>query len=516
LPAVFDYKMMLLRELLRGVEVIQADGLEVSVCDVSYYAHDVGPGWVFVACDLSWMNGYEAIPAVIKRGGRVIVTDKKIDLPASADNFNIKVVIVRNSLLAYSAMCANLSDNAHRHLSIIAVTGTKGKTTTCHLIESIYRHADIKIGLISTIVRKMGPVETPSGCTTPDPRELHLLLKNMHSSGTSHVVIESSSIGIVEERLSGLKLQGALFTNLGTDHLTYHNGPENYRLAKSRLFTPPLEPDVCAINLDDPFGARLASIATGEVITYGRNGQVRYSSLTVDQHGICGNVLGVNVRSKLLGTHNATNILGAIALTRRLGIPADSISEGIAALNAVAGRLQRVVDTEGADIYIDYAHTPESVLTVLEFLNQIYAGRKIVVVVGCSGGTDKAKRPVIGQIAINNSNTCIVTSDNPRREDPLDIISDMIKDLPRHELTQHGRLEVQVDRREAIYRGVMQALEGAVLVILGKGHETVQEIGEEAVYFDDYYVANEALNVLRGLRIRNMKRRPTDGQSCPT
>lgn len=490
--------MVLLRELLDGVDVIQADSLEVLVSDISYYSTEIEPGWAYVACDLPWMNGHEAIPRVIERGARVIVMDRTIDLPAAARDLDLKLVIVRSSLVAYSRMCANLFDNAHRHLSVIGVTGTKGKTTTCHLLESIYRQAGIKAGLMSTIIRKTGQTEAPSSCTTPDPKELHLLLKEMYSGGVSHVIVETSSIGIVEERLNGIKFQGALFTNLGSDHLAYHRGIENYKMAKARLFAGEARPDACAINVDDPFGAYLATIATGEVITYGRNGMIKYDSLAIDQHGIRGNVSGIEVRSKLLGSHNAANILGAVALTRHMGISGDSIAKGVTAMNGVPGRLQRVTNTEGVEIYIDYAHTPESVLTVLRFLNQVYADRKIVAVIGCGGGADRAKRPSIGRIAVDNADLSIFTTDNPRHEDPEEIISDMVRELPHQELILQGRLEIRVDRREAIYSGVERASKGAVLVILGKGHEKTQEIGGEAIYFDDYAVAAEALTLPHG------------------
>jgi UDP-N-acetylmuramoyl-L-alanyl-D-glutamate--2,6-diaminopimelate ligase len=285
-----------------------------------------------------------------------------------------------------------------------------------------------------------------------------------------------------------------VFTNLGHEHLTYHGGRENYGATKARLFTEYArnQRPVCAINMDDKFGEQLAKIAEGDVITYGIDGDVSGEALTLTSRGIEGEVCGIPVHSSLLGVHNGSNILGAIALTKKLGIPSQAISDGVSQLTTVPGRLERVANEEGLDVFVDYAHTPESVLVVVLTLKRIFAGRRLIVVVGCGGYSDRAKRPLIAGIAFKNSDVCIITSDNPRHEDPQSIIADMLKGIPSDD--SKTKPEVVIDRRGAIQRGVeLLRAGGGVMAILGKGHERYQIVGTETFPFDDREVVSEIL-----------------------
>jgi UDP-N-acetylmuramoyl-L-alanyl-D-glutamate--2,6-diaminopimelate ligase len=289
-----------------------------------------------------------------------------------------------------------------------------------------------------------------------------------------------------------------VFTNLGHDHLSYHGGLENYQKAKSRLFTEYASAEgkrpVCAINIDDSFGAYLATIAEGEIVTYGlKKGDIRGSNLAFNASGIEGKVGEIPIRSSLLGAHNIYNILGAIALSRKIGISSESIADGISCLSSIPGRLEWIDNKSGIDVFVDYAHTPESVSTTLVTVRQMFSGRRLVAVIGCGGNRDRSKRPVMARIAVKNSSVCIFTSDNPRQENPMAIIEDMLDGVHPEELIKQGRLKVIVDRRQAIHRGVEMAKNGGVLVILGKGHERFQIVGDEAISFDDREVAVEAL-----------------------
>lgn len=484
-------------ELLKGVDVISAEGLTGNVEGVSYFAGKIKPNWVYVACDLPWLPGYSLLDEAVQRGAGAVVVDRSINRPLPP---NVRAIRVPDSKKAYSIMCANFFGNAHKHLSIYAVTGTKGKTSTCHILDSIFRCAGLRSGLISTVVRKIDNHEAHSTCTTPDPYELHGLLHVMRRLGITHVVLEASSIGIAEERILGLRPEGMIYTNLGHEHLTYHGGLENYKKAKARLFTEYASsedrPSVCAINVDDAFGAHLASVARGEVVTYGMGGgEVCGRGLVSDAGGIQGEVSGVPIRSSLLGEHNAYNIVAAVALGLKVGIPAESIAKGVAELRSIPGRLERVENELGKEVFVDYAHTPESVQAALSTMRRAFADKRLVTVLGCGGGSDRSKRPLMAQRAIENSDLCIFTSDNPRQESPISIIEDMLDGIQAEQLASKGRLEVVIDRQEAIRRGVEAIDEAGVLVLLGKGHERTQVIGNSAVHFDDREVAANALRL---------------------
>lgn len=484
--------MMQLKELLAGVNITRVDDWDAVVENVSFFAEDIVPGWVYVACKLPWMDGNRAVGEAAARGAAAVVIDAGVSLPLRPA---CNTVVVPDTVKAYSTMCANFFGNVHRRMSIHAVTGTKGKTSTCYLLESIFRSAGFKTGLIGTISQRIDGREVASVNTTPLPYELHRTLREMHDAGVTHLVLEVSSIGIAEERIWGLQCDGMVFTNLGHEHLTYHGGLEGYRQAKSRLFTEyaAAGKTVCAINVDDPFGTELASLARGEVVTYGLNGEVCGSSIVLSSNGVRGEAGGVRIRSSLLGSHNAYNILGAVALTRAIGIPPEAIADGISRLISIPGRLERVENENGVDIFVDYAHTPESVLTVLLTLRALFAAKRLVVILGCGGNSDRAKRPLMARLAVENSDACILTSDNPRAESPAEIIKDMLAGVRPERSGRRGRPEVVIDRREAIYRGVEAAGVGGTLVILGKGHERFQHIGNEAIPFDDREVAVQAL-----------------------
>jgi len=490
--------MRRLRELLSGISGADANGSDFEVDHISNYANKIKPGGVYVACDLPWMDGYRAIGRAVERGAAAVVVDREVTLPNGS---GCRTVTVGDSKKAYSIMCANFFNQTHRQMSLYAVTGTKGKTTTCHLLESIFRNAGLKTGLIGTIVRKIGSQEAESVSTTPEPYDLHSLLSEMRGAGVTHVILEVSSIGIAEERICGLRFEGLIFTNLGHEHLTYHGGLENYQVAKSRLFTEHTSADgnypVCAINTDDAFGMHLASVSQGEVITYGLTGEVNGNDLALDEKGIYGEVSGIPIHSSLLGAHNAYNILGAVALSSKMNISFSSIAGGVSSLSSIPGRLERLSDASGVDVFVDYAHTPESVFVVLASMRELFAGRSLIVVLGCGGGSDRMKRPIMTKMAVENSDVCILTSDNPRLEEPMNIIEDMLGGVHSEEkdLVERGQLEVVIDRREAIHRGAEIAVNrGGVLVILGKGHERYQIVGNVTTRFDDREVVAEALH----------------------
>jgi UDP-N-acetylmuramyl-tripeptide synthetase len=486
---------MRLGELLSGVRVIEANNVDVEVRSLTYFAHKVVLGGMYVACDLSWMRGYDYLNLAISRGASVIVTDRPVNLPIP----NLTSVVVENAVDAYSVMCANYFNNVHRRLNLYAVTGTKGKTTTCHLLESIFARAGIKTGLISTIHRKFGGRTADSGSTTPDPFELHSLLSSMWASGVSHVIVEVSSIGVAERRILGLRFNGMIFTNLGREHLEYHGDVDRYWTAKSLLFTDYTlaghNRSICVINVDDPYGVKIASVANGDLVTVGMNGDLYWTKLVIDRRGIHGDVCDMIVRSSLLGRHNADNILGAVALCRKMGLSNKSIADGISSLSTIPGRLERLINENGMDVYIDYAHTPESVEAVLLTLRRIFNHRPLVAVLGCGGNSDRSKRPVMARVAAENSDVCIFTSDNPRSEDPMSIINDMLGGIDMQDSEGHKWIKAAANRREAISQGLEHAAKGAVLVILGRGHERYQIVGNQKIPFDDKIVASEVLQM---------------------
>jgi UDP-N-acetylmuramoyl-L-alanyl-D-glutamate--2,6-diaminopimelate ligase len=494
-----------LDQLLDGVNIVQGAGVNPDTSRISRVAGAVGPGTLFFACRLPRESRPRDVQEAAGLRAAAIVLDE--DDPRRGVAGAVPVVVVRRVNQAYSTACANFFGNAHRHLRCYAVTGTKGKTTTSHLADSILKSAGLRTGLITSLVRRVGRREMVSDLTTPDACELHGLLRRMHAAGVTDVVIEASSIGLAEDRLHGIRFEGVLLTNLGTDHFEYHGGAAEYRAVKRRLFTDAAFHSrgrlLSVLNADDPFGRELAGETRGSVVTYGIDrGDVRATDVELTSAGIRATAAGVRFESPLIGRHNLYNIVAAAALTGAVLKSSGAIARGIAAVRGLPGRLEPVTVPlpPGVDVLVDYAHTPESVQAVMTAAQSLARGRRIVVVLGCRGGGDRDKRSPMAKIAIGHADACILTSNNPNVEDPHAIVRDMIADLPAAELARSGRLHVVIDRREAIFRAVHEAAPDGLVLVLGRGSQATQIVGRYETPFDDREVARDAMTALCRLR----------------
>ncbi len=480
---------MNLRELLRAAGADHPIDLPIS--GVTVHPEQTGPGSLFVAIDTPLGKGHARLRQVIKRGASALVVERAEAVPAGT---TCPVIIVDSSRRAAALLASRFFGDVHRDLRLWAVTGTKGKSTVCHLLESIHRAAGISTGLFATKLQRFGGDERLNAYTTPEAPDLHEALHRMHGAGATDVIVEASSLGIAFDRLHGLRFEGTVFTNLGRDHLTAHGGMDAYSAAKARLFTDftgePTSPAPLAIvNVDDPFGEHIAEIARGTVVTYGiDHGEIRFEDLQLGPAGITGRVAGLRVESQLCGRHNAFNVAAAVALAVHTGLPPTSITDGIRMLTGIPGRMERIASaSSGVAAFVDYAHTPESVAAALDTLRAMYGSRRLVAVLGCSGGTDPSKRPEMARIAIERADRCVFTADNPRLEDPRAIADQMIAGQAP------STWEVELDRTAAIQRGLELAMPDGILAVLGKGDETVQEIGWEKQPFDDRDVVRAAL-----------------------
>jgi UDP-N-acetylmuramoyl-L-alanyl-D-glutamate--2,6-diaminopimelate ligase len=390
---------------------------------------------------------------------------------------DIPRTIVRNVNRAYATACANFTGNAHRELTLIGVTGTKGKTTTCHLVDAALRRAGIRTALCSSLVLRLPDAARAAVNTTPEPLLLHTFFAEALRQKASHVIMEVSSIGIAEERIHGLRFHSVAFTNLGSDHLQYHGGHDKYVAAKRRLLCDAsfhVSPStLCVINGDDPVGQELARSTPARVQSFGLHaGDLFPEAYSCDESGIRLQINGLDLQLPLLGEHNVHNALAAIALTANVLGSLPATIEAISAVKPIPGRLERIPTTLGVQVYVDYAHTPESVKAVLETIAAFSGERKRVALVGCSGNSDHMKRPQMARAAAANSDICILTSDNPNHEHPASIIRDMLAGLRPDE--KCAELRSIVDRQAAISKAIELALPEGVVVLLGKGAERFQ------------------------------------------
>jgi UDP-N-acetylmuramoyl-L-alanyl-D-glutamate--2,6-diaminopimelate ligase len=377
-------------------------------------------------------------------------------------------------------------------LAAIGVTGTNGKTTTTYLLESIFTRAGLVPGVIGTTGVRLDHAPVPFDRTTPEAPDLQRLLFEMAEARVQALAMEVSSHGLDQHRVDGTRYRCAIFTNLSQDHLDYHGTMDTYFQAKARLFTRDLS-DRGVINADSLHGQQLVPMAGIPVTTFGieHDADLRAESVQVHQRGVAFVADGVRIESRLRGKYNVSNCLGAMAAARAVGIDDEAIAAGIADLVGVPGRLEPVEFGQPFPVLVDYAHTPDSLENVLRATRALAAGR-LIVVFGCGGDRDRGKRPLMGEVATSLADLTVVTSDNPRSEDPAEIIA-QIEPGAR---AGGGEFRVEPDRRAAIRLALEEARAGDVVVIAGKGHETGQEFKDGTVPFDDRIVARQELGAL--------------------
>jgi UDP-N-acetylmuramoyl-L-alanyl-D-glutamate--2,6-diaminopimelate ligase len=490
---------MTLRELAKQIGALNATGyLEAEVRDVTHDSRTCEPGSLFVAMRGQKFDANQFVPEAVARGAVGIVSED-----ASLDRTPAWIQ-VKDARAALALASAAVHGHPSLRLKLVGITGTNGKTTTAHLVDSIIRAAEGRSAMIGTISYKIADQLIPAQHTTPEASDIQRLLARAVAAGINSAVIEVSSHALELRRADQLKFAAAVFTNLTRDHLDYHETMENYFAAKRKLFDGSLgrAPDSSIVNLDDEYGQRLLEHAKGRIMTYGfgSGADVRAEDfqMTRDRlHMLVATPVGpMRIESSLVGKPHAYNVLAAIAAGLALGFKAEDIARGISALGGVPGRFERI-DSEaarqlGITVVVDYAHTDDALRNVLQTARQMTSGR-LITVFGCGGNRDRTKRAPMGDIAASLSDLTIVTSDNPRMEDPEAIIRDI-------EVGIAGRPHLKIiDRREAILRAIAEAQPGDLVLIAGKGHETYQILGDQKIHFDDRQVALEALERARSL-----------------
>ena len=489
---------MLLGQLLSGVRVIKlflmhyggpAQTQDLQITGLQYDSRKVLKGDVFVAIRGTAVDGHRFVQQAVHAGAAAVVVEDETAAPDSLMlHTGVCKLVVPDARAALAALSRNFYRDPSRSLRLVGVTGTNGKTTTTHLVRAILEAAGERAGLIGTIEYRIGDKVRPATHTTPESLELNGLLAEMVEQQCTAAVMEVSSHALAMKRVEGVRFHAAAFTNLTQDHLDFHGTMEAYFQAKRMLFEA-LEPAAAAVtNLDDPYGSSIVAGVAARVLSYGTRAgaDVRATNVTLGVHGcsltVTAREVSGTVTSPLTGAFNISNILAAAGVGIALGLPWEAIRAGIASVRSVRGRFEQVVAPQGWTAIVDYAHTPDALENVLTTIHGVKASGtgRVITVFGCGGNRDAGKRPIMGRIAATLSDLTIVTSDNPRGEDPEAIIAHIVAGVPA------GReVLVEPDRRKAIRMALSAAGRDDVVLIAGKGHEVYQVVGTTRSHFDD-------------------------------
>jgi len=476
-----------LSRLLEGLQVSLPNDLRSAlVTQVHYDSRRIKPGGLFIAIKGFKTDGHQYLNEVKKAGAVAAVVEKlhnEITLPQ---------IVMANSRQAMAKIVYNFYKPEIERLSLVGITGTNGKTTTAFLCRSLFEAVHKPAGLIGTIFYHIGNQKTEAWNTTPEAPDLYEMLFKMDQQGQKACVLEVSSHALALHRVDGLQFDAAVFTNFSRDHMDFHKDEEEYFQAKAKLFSMIKRGGRAVIGLDDDYGKRLVNILKSGMLTFGfsREAQVRVLEWKMNLTGMKINlqtpVGEIPISTPLIGAFNVQNIMAAVAVGLGLDMPAKNIIEGIEAVKYIPGRLQSVPVKNNALAVVDYSHTPDSLQKALQTLRQLTQNR-LIVVFGCGGDRDKGKRPLMGKIAEDYADYVIITSDNPRSEDPQMIIADILKGMEHK-----NKSETISDRATAIQKAISLAQQGDVILVAGKGHETYQEIKGQKHHFDDIQVIKEA------------------------
>ncbi len=484
--------MKILKDILYKVSLISTMGdMERAVSGIVFDSRKVERGSAFVAVTGTQVDGHEFIATAIERGAAVIICKK---LPESLMP-EITYVQVADSAKALGIMASNFYDNPSDKINVVAVTGTNGKTTTVTLLHQLYLAMGYSAGLLSTVENKINEIVIPATHTTPDAVSVQALIRRMVDAGCTHCFMEASSHAIVQERMAGLKLTGALFTNITHDHLDYHVTFDEYIKAKKRLFDDLPKDAFALINGDDKRAGVMVQNCKGVHHTFALKSSADFKGKIISNtlEGLELDINNKQIWFRMIGAFNAYNLLGVLGVAVLLGEEEDEVLRTLSGIRGAKGRFDRIA-IGGIIAIVDYAHTPDALDNVLKTINGVRTGNEqLITVVGCGGNRDKAKRPVMARIAANESTKVILTSDNPRFEEPMDILKDMQAGIG---LTETRKTLTIEDRREAIKTAVMLSQKGDIILIAGKGHEDYQEIRGIKYHFDDAEVVSEILEQL--------------------
>lgn len=482
--------MKLLKDILYKVDLDHIEGnTNVAIPHMCFDSRQVQKDSLFVAVKGSLSDGHDYIEMAIEKGALAIICES---LPADL-NENVVYVQVKNSSRALGVVASNFYDNPSEKIKLVGVTGTNGKTTVATLLHNLFQALGYKAGLLSTVVYKVGSKTIDATHTTPDAIRLNAMLMEMLDEGCKYCFMEVSSHAVDQGRIAGLDFDIALFTNISRDHLDYHNTFDEYILAKKKFFDGLSSQAIAIVNKDDKHGKTMLHHTKAVQRTFALRSTADYKCKIIESQfsGLHLNINGQDVYTKLIGSFNASNLLLTYAAAIELGEDSLQVLTVLSALNAVEGRFQQFKSDAGVTSIVDYAHTPDALQNVLKTIADIRNGNeKVICIVGCGGDRDAGKRPLMAQAACQWADQIILTSDNPRSEDPKKIIEDMKSGLNASQMRNVLTVE---DRREAIKLGVALSSEGDILLVAGKGHEKYQEINGERFPFDDMAILKEHL-----------------------
>jgi UDP-N-acetylmuramoyl-L-alanyl-D-glutamate--2,6-diaminopimelate ligase len=483
---------MKLSDLLKNIKPISIKGdAEAEITGVDIDSRRVGQGHLFVAMKGTQVDGHKFIPKAIELGAAAVLCE---DLPeALADG--VTYVQVASTEEAVGPVATLFYGNPSKKLKLVGVTGTNGKTTIATLLYNMFRQMGHKCGLLSTVCNYIEGEPVPADHTTPDPIELNELLHRMVEAGCEYAFMECSSHAIAQKRIGGLRFAGGIFTNLTRDHLDYHKTFENYRNAKKAFFDGLSKEAFAITNADDKNGMVMVQNTKATVKTYSVRQMADYKAKILECHfeGMYLDIDGHEVGVQFIGKFNVSNLLAVYGAARMLGKKAEDILVVMSTLHSVSGRLEPIHSPEGFTAVVDYAHTPDALENVLNAIHEVLNGKgQVITVCGAGGNRDKGKRPLMAQEAVKQSDKVIITSDNPRFEEPQDIINDMLAGLNTQQMKKVISI---VDRREAIRTACMMAQKGDVILVAGKGHEDYQEIKGVKHHFDDKEILRDIFGI---------------------
>jgi len=486
-------KLKLLSDILYKTRLDEIVGsTNVAISSVTFDSRKVKKDSLFIATRGTASDGHHYIELAIESGAVAIVCE---DLPETLKE-NITYVKVLDSAASLGYIACNFYDNPSEKLKLVGITGTNGKTTTVTLLFNLFRGLGYSVGLLSTVENKINTTIIPSTHTTPDTLALNELLSKMVEAGCQYAFMEVSSHAIVQHRITGLKFTGAAFSNITHDHLDYHKTFEEYIKAK-KMFFDNLQDDAFALtNKDDRNGSVMLQNTKAKKYSYGLKSIADFKCRVIENHlnGLLLSIDNQEVWVKLIGSFNAYNVLVVYAIALLLKQDRVQVLTTLSNLNSVEGRFQYIKSKNGIVAIIDYAHTPDALKNVLETIKDIRTGNEqVITLVGCGGDRDAAKRPIMAEIACDYSNKIILTSDNPRSENPEDILNQMQAGISPVEMKKTLRIS---DRKEAIRTAVAFAKEGDIILIAGKGHEKYQEIAGVKHPFDDFEIVKENFKTL--------------------
>lgn len=482
---------MILQEILQNIKIEKSIGdLTLEITGIQFDSRIVGKGNLFVATRGTAVDGHSFIPMAIEKGATAVLCE---EIPTETAE-NITYIKVKDSSDALGLAASSWFDFPSEKLTLVGITGTNGKTTTATLLYKLFRELGYKVGLLSTVQNYINDEVIEATHTTPDALALNELLVKMVDAGCDYAFMEVSSHAVEQRRIAGLEFDGAVFTNLTRDHIDYHETFENYLKAKKRFFDELGKEAFALTNADDKNGMVMLQNTKAEKHSYSTRGMADFKTKILED-GFDGMLLemnGMEVHVSFIGNFNAYNLTAVFGTAILLGQDELEVLRIISSLKSVSGRFETIYAPAGFTAIVDYAHTPDALENVISTINEILQGNgKLITVVGCGGNRDKGKRPMMAQEAVNGSWKAILTSDNPRDEEPMDILNDMLAGL---DADQKAKSLTIVDRREAIKTACALAQKGDVVLIAGKGHENYQIIKGVKSHFDDKEEVRAAIN----------------------